>query len=547
MVVRFAIIVLFFVITYNSFSQSKVFTKEDTLFGSNTRFRSWWDVMHYNVLVKPNYNNKSISGYNIITYKTTTDSLPFEMQIDLQDPLKIDSVFIDRIKFTNYKKENNRWMMSLNAQLNNSEHTIQLFYNGIPKVAVNPPWGGGFVWKKDSLGNPWMSVACQGAGASVWFPCKDLQSEEPDRGDLLTMIVPDTLVAIGNGQLISKQKNEEGYVSYIWRVTNSINSYDIIPYIGKYTNIKDSVIGENGKLLTDYWVLNYHVAKAKTHLKPNVIKTIKCLEHWFGPYPFYDDTYKIVEAPYLGMEHQSNVAYGNFFLNGYVGKDLSNTGWGLKWDFIVVHETAHEWFGNSITSKDVADNWIHEGFASYAEVLFTECEFGKEAGNDYCEGVKKSINNDIPVIGLYDVREEGSGDMYNKGSQVIHMIRQLMSDDEKFRLLLRDISKTFYHRIITTKEFEDYLILKSGIDLKPLFEQYLRTTQIPKLEYRFIKNKLSFRYVNCINGFNMPLKIKTDKEFWIKPNTSWQTTILDNKSKKITLSRNVYVYLEKIK
>jgi aminopeptidase N len=378
MKIKIHIAFLLFVITYNSFSQSKIFSKEDTLWGSNTAYRSWWDVTHYAVSVKPDYKEKAISGNSVITYKTISDSLPFIMQVDLQDPLQVDSVLVDRTKFSNYKKEKNRWMLSLSNQQKNTEHTIQLFYHGKPKVAVNPPWDGGFVWKKDSLGNPWMSVACQGSGASVWFPCKDIQSEEPENGASLTMTVPDTLMAIGNGKLIGEWKSGAGWMSYSWQVTNIINSYDIIPYIGKYTHLKDSVIGENGKLMTDYWVLNYHVQKAQQHLRPNVIKTLKCLEHWFGPYPFYDDTYKIVEAPYLGMEHQSNVAYGNRYLNGYAGKDLSNTGWGLKWDFIVVHETAHEWFGNSVTALDVADNWIHEGFASYAEVLFTECEFGKE-------------------------------------------------------------------------------------------------------------------------------------------------------------------------
>lgn len=522
-------------------SQHKAFTKEDTLIGSNNAQRAWWDVTLYDITLKPDYNTKSIIGNTIITYKVISDSLPFIMQIDLQDPLQVDSIITNKEKFTNYKKENNRWMMYLNNQKKNSVHTIQLFYHGKPKVATNPPWDGGFVWKKDSIGNPWMSVACQGAGASVWFPCKDLQSEEPDNGALLSIIVPDTLVGIGNGKLISKQKNENGYTTYLWQVKNTINSYDIIPYIGKYSNIKDSVVGENGKLMTDYWILNYHENQAKRHLKINVIKTIQCLEYWFGPYPFYDDSYKIVESPYLGMEHQSNIAYGNFYLNGYLGSDLSNTGWGLKWDFIVVHETAHEWFGNSITASDVADNWIHEGFASYAEVLFTECEFGKEAGNDYCEGVKKSIENDIPLIGNYNVKSEGSGDIYNKGSQIIHMIRQLVDDDEKFRTLLRDISKKFYHKIISTKEFEDFISLKTGKDLKAFFNQYLRHTKVPKLEYKIVNSKLKFRYTNCINEFNMPLKIKTDRVIWIYPKTQWQSIIVDEKIKKISIDRNLFI------
>jgi aminopeptidase N len=542
---KICILILCGVASYVSFSQTKSFTKEDTLLGSNTSYRAWWDVLHYQVSVKPDFNTKSLSGDCIIMYKVIADSLPFVMQIDLQDPLQIDSVFVDAVKFTNYRKENNRWMLNLMSQQKNSEHSIRIYYQGNPKIANNPPWDGGFVWKNDSLGNPWMSVACQGAGASVWYPCKDVQSEEPDMGALLTMVVPDTLVAIGNGKLISIRNIEKNLMSYQWKVTNPINSYDIIPYIGKYTLIKDSVIGENGKLITDYWVLNYHVKKAKQHLKPNVIKTIKCLEHWFGPYPFYEDSYKIVESPYLGMEHQSNIAYGNFYLNGYAGRDLSNTGWGLKWDFIVVHETAHEWFGNSITALDVADNWIHEGFASYAEVLFTECEFGKEAGNDYCAGIRKRIENDIPLIGKYGVKNEGSGDIYNKGSNVIHMVRQLVDDDEKFRLILRDISHYFYHRIITTKEFEDYMIDRTGKHLKPLFNQYLRSTNLPRLEYKLMKNKLEFRYTNCNKDFNMPVKITTDKEIWIYPTTQWQSISLEKPSKNISLNRNVYVELVK--
>lgn len=526
-------------------AQSKVFTKEDTLLGSNHQYRAWWDVKHYHLSIKPDFKEKSISGYNIITYKVVSDSLPFVMQLDLQSPLLIDSIFFNRTKINDFKKVANRWMLQLPPQKKKSENYIQVFYHGKPTIAKNPPWDGGWVWKKDSLGNPWMSVACQGAGASVWYPCKDLQSDESDEGALIEIHVPDTLTAIGNGQLISKHINQKGWMSYLWRITHSINNYNIIPYIGKYTLLHDSIEGEKGKLMTDYWVLNYHKQKAIQHLKPNVIKTIKCFEYWFGPYPFYEDFYKIVEAPYLGMEHQSNIAYGNYYLNGYAGRDLSNTGWGLKWDFIVVHESGHEWFGNNITASDVADNWIHEGFTSYSEVLFTECEFGKEAGNDYCEGVKKSINNDIPIIGKYDVHQEGSGDMYNKGSQVVHMIRQVINDDEKFRLLLREMNRTFYHQTVSTKELELFINEKTGINLTPFFNQYLRTTQIPTLQYKIKKNKLSFRYTNCLTEFNMPVKIKTDKEFIITPTTQWQTISLEKKTKTISLDRNVYVKLEK--
>lgn len=541
------IIITFFFSCFVTLSIAQELTKQDTLIGSNHTHRLWWDVLHYDVFVKPDYTTKTIIGFNRITYRVIKDSLPFIMQIDLQNPLQMDSILLDGKLHTNYIAEKNYYLIQLSPQLKLSEHSIQLFYHGKPKTAANPPWDGGWVWKKDKFNNPWMSVACQGIGASVWYPCKDLQSDEPNRGASLTIQVPDTLVAIGNGTLVSASQLSGNIKQYKWNVTNSINSYNIIPYIGKYTLLHDSIVGVKGKLITDYWVLNYNKQKAIQHLKPNVTKTIKCLEYWFGPYPFYNDTYKIVEAPYLGMEHQSNIAYGNNYINGYAGEDLSKSGWGLKWDFIVVHETAHEWFGNSVTATDVADNWIHEGFASYAEVLFTECEFGKDAGNDYCVGVRKSIKNDVPVVGTYDVRKEGSGDMYNKGSQIIHMIRQLMNDDEKFRLLLNDISQTYYHQYVSSSELENFIQYKTGLNLKGFFNQYLRTTQIPELQYRIKRNKISYRYVNIVDDFLLPISVTINNNLiYINPTASWQTLKYNQTIKQFEANKNYYVNTKKV-
>lgn len=547
MIRLFFIVVLSCCLSLPVIAQKKQFTKDDTLLGSNHAFRSWWDVLHYDLTIKPDYKTKTISGKNIITYSVLSEKEPFVLQLDLQEPMQIDCLLVDNKHYTEYKRENNRYILNLPIQQRYEKHLIAVYFSGKPHEARNPPWDGGWVWKKDSLGNPWMSVACQGNGPSIWYPCKDLQSDESTAS--LNIIVPDSLTGIGNGKLISTQKSspQKGLTMYQWQVVNPINNYNIVPYIGKYTLIHDSIQGENGKLITDYWVLNYHKQKAIQHLKPNVTKTIKCFEHWFGPYPFYEDSYKIVEAPYLGMEHQSNVAYGNFYLNGYAGRDLSKSGWGLKWDFIVVHESGHEWFGNSITAEDVADNWIHEGFTSYSEVLFTECEFGKEAGNDYCEGVKKSIDNDTPIIGKYGVHSEGSGDMYNKGSQVVHMIRQIINNDDTFIFLLHRLNAEFYHRTATTEQIEAIVNQVSQINLTPIFNQYLRTTQIPRLEYKLSKKKLMYRYSNCIENFSMPLKIKADKEVWITPTTTWQTLALPIKINSISIDRNFYVDLEKVK
>lgn len=519
------------------FSQSTSFTKDDTLLGSNHVYRAWVDMLNYDITVKPDVINKTITGCNTMRYKVLSDSLPFILQLDLQEPMQIDSIFLDGKLFLNFKKEKNRWMLTFPKQDNKSVHYLSTYFSGMPHHAINPPWDGGWVWKKDSLGRPWASVACQGIGASVWFPCKDIQCDEATAS--LHIILPDSLVGIGNGKLQKHQ--QDGLTSYDWTVENLINNYNVVPYIGNYILVHDSVQGENGKLMTDYWVLDYHKNKVESHLKPNVTKTLKCFEYWFGPYPFYNDSYKIVEAPYLGMEHQSNVAYGNYFLNGYAGRDLSNSGWGLKWDFIVVHESGHEWFGNSVTAKDVADNWIHEGFTSYSEVLFTECEFGKEAGSDYCIGVRKSILNDSPIIGNYGVKNEGSGDMYYKGSQIVNMIRHFLNDDEKFRSLLRAINQTYYHQTVSSAELEEFISKFTNINLAPFFNQYLRTTQIPQLEYKITKNKIEFRFSNCIKDFTMPLKISADKERIITPTTQWQTLMLNTPIKQLKVDRNMYI------
>ena len=538
----FIYIILF--IACASFAQKNKYSHADSIKGTITNERLWWNALHYDIRINFSPSDSSIKGSNKISYKVLQSNST--LQLDLIAPMQIDSI-IENNKHCSWKKGGDAYFIRLNeTQDAGAIKNITAYFHGKPHVAKVPPWDGGVIWKKDKNNNPWISIACQGMAGSVWFPCKDHMYDEPDSTSLTVENVPFGLSAVSNGKLRSFTEQPDKKFSYQWVVTNLINNYNIIPYIGKYVQFNDTFIGEKGVLKLNYWVLEYNLEKAKNQFK-QVKSMLRCFEYWFGPYPFYEDEYKLVEAPFLGMEHQSAVAYGNFYMNGYMGRDLSGTGWGLKWDFIVVHESGHEWFGNNITAKDVADNWIHEGFTSYAEVLFTECEFGKEAGNDYCEGVKKSINNDIPIIGKYDVREEGSGDMYNRGSQVVQMIRQVINDDEKFRLLLRDMNETFYHKTVSSKELETFIIEKTGIDFTSMFDQYLRTTQIPTLEYKIKKNKLSYKYSNCLTEFNIPVKIKTDKEILIKPKTQWQTINLDKKSRTISLDRNVYVKLEKVK
>jgi aminopeptidase N len=362
-----------------------------------------------------------------------------------------------------------------------------------------------------------MSAACQGLGASVWYPCKDHQSDEPDQGASLAITVPDSLSAIGNGRLKEKKSNGNGTSTWVWEVKDPINNYNIIPYIGKYTNWTDTYNGEKGKLDCSYWVLDYNVEKAKKQFGRDVHPMLKAFEYWFGPYPFYEDGFKLVESPHLGMEHQSAVAYGNQYRDGYLGMDLSHTGWGLKWDFIIIHESGHEWFANNITTKDIADMWVHEGFTAYSETLFTEYYYGKEAGRDYVIGTRAEMENDKPVIGPYGVNKEGSGDMYYKGSNMLHTIRQVINDDSLFRQILRGLNKTFYHQTVTSKQVEEYFSKNRKEDLSKIFDQYLRTKNVPVLEWKITGDRISYRWANCVKGFNMPVRMADSGSTWLYP------------------------------
>ncbi|MGB8191552.1 MAG: M1 family metallopeptidase [Chitinophagaceae bacterium] len=520
-------------------NQKKAFTRQDTLRGTITPERAWWDVVQYNIQVTPDYAKKTIMGVNEIRFVVLKEGK--RMQLDLQQPMEIKSVSWNgnAVPFT---RDGNVYYLDFPSALGkskNEEQSITVNFEGKPTEARRPPWDGGWIWRKDEKGRPWMSVACQGLGASVWYPCKDHQSDEPDKGASISMTVADSLVAVANGRLKDKKTNNDGTATYTWAVTNPINNYNIVPYIGKYVTWHEDYPGEKGKLDCDYWVLDYNLEKAKTQFA-QAAKMLKCFENWFGPYPFYEDGFKLVESPHLGMEHQSAVAYGNKYQNGYLGQDLSGSGWGKKWDFIIIHESGHEWFANNITTNDIADMWVHEGFTNYSETLFTECEYGKDAGTDYISGIRKNIENDIPIIGHYGVNQEGSGDMYYKGSNALHNARQVIDNDETFRQILRGLNKDFYHQTVTSKQVEEYMSKKSKKDLSKIFDQYLRTTQIPALEYYFIadeKNKsrmrLYFRWIDCVKGFNMPVKVQLTKGSYqlITPvDEEWKYIVTDLKT-----------------
>lgn len=500
-------------------NHKKEFTRQDSLRGTNNEFRNWWDVKHYKVNVEPDFSTKSIKGTSTITFDISAKQGSDLIQIDLQEPMKIVHVKLNGQEIKEFKQDGNVYFITIGKKLKAKDNLLELQYQGNPRVAIKAPWDGGWIFTKDEKGRDWMSVAVQGLGASAWFPNKDYLGDEPDNGMELEIVTPKDLFGVGNGRLVSEKTIKDKKI-YMWKVVNPINNYNIIPYIGNYVNFKDTYQGEKGKLDLNYYVLDYNLEKAKIQFE-QVKLMLKSFEYWFGPYPFYEDSFKIIDAPHLGMEHQSGIAYGNKFKNGYLGRDLSGSGWGLKWDFIIVHEAGHEWFGNNITEKDVADMWIHEGFTAYSETLFTETYYGKKAADEYVRGTRNAIQNDIPIIGVYGVNQEGSGDMYYKGANMIHTLRTWLNDDVKFRGILRGLNKEFYHQTVTTAQIENYIAQNSGLDLTAFFNQYLRTIDIPTLEIKQENNQISYRYTTIVEGFKMPLRLN-NSEIKIYPTKDWQ-------------------------
>lgn len=518
---------------------ASAFNRQDTLRGSNGSGRNWWDVMNYSLNISIDTATHRISGSNTVTFKVLKTGMD-SMQIDLQDELTIEHIYwlqeneggTTKNSLSFEREGKVFWVKKPNAIGDTGTiQKIEIDYSGKPRKAKNAPWDGGFIWTKDSTGKPWVAVACQGLGASSWWPCKDYQGDEPDNGMSLFVNAPyGTFISNGkehidtvevedpaNGQILTKL-----VISPSGTVVNPINSYNATFYLGDYVTWTDTLMGEKGKLDLTFSVLRYHEQIAREHFKV-VKQMLHAFEYWLGPYPFYEDGYKLVEAPYLGMEHQSAVAYGNQYKMGYLGSDRSGSGVGLLFDFIIVHESGHEWFGNNITAQDVADNWIHEGITTYSEALFAEYAFGKEKAFEYTRGEWKNIRNDRNVIGEKGVNDEGSSDKYDKGSAVMHMIRMTMNNDEQFRQLLRGLNKDFYHQMVTSKKVEKYISKFAGIDCMPFFNQYLRTNVIPQLDWYVKQKKLYFRFTNVVPGFTLPIPIQSGKKKGIiHPTSEWQ-------------------------
>lgn len=530
---------LLLVIGLISLSQlSGQYSQQDSLRGSITPERAWWDLMHYHLHVDVHPEDSTLQGKNIISYKVL--EAQEILQVDLQEPLKITEVKQNGKSLDFISKGAAHFVHLKDAQEVGSHQEIEVHYAGRPHIAIRAPWDGGISWKYDNNGLPFVASSCQGIGASIWWPCKDHMADEPDSMNI-SVTTPGHLMDVSNGQLIGQEELSNGRKIFHWTVKNPINNYGVNLSVGDYVHFNEVYQGEKGPLKMDYFVLRDNLEKAKKQFL-QVPTMMASFEHWFGPYPFYEDGFKLVEVPYLGMEHQSAVTYGNGYMNGYRGTDLSGSGWGLKFDFIIIHEAGHEWFANNITYKDIADMWIHESFTAYSESLFVESEYGKEAGADYVIGTRMNINNDKPIIGVYGVNQRGSGDMYYKGSNMLHTLRQIVNDDEKWRMMLRGLNEEFYHKTVTSKQIEKYMSRFLEIDLGSFFDQYLRTTQIPTLQYVVRDGNLRYRWMNVVEGFEMPVKLWFDNEkaVVVKGGTSWRRIPLPQEG-NISVDRNYYV------
>jgi aminopeptidase N len=521
--------------------QQHAYTHADTLRGSITPERAWWDVVFYDLHVRLDPADSTIRGWNGITYRVT--GAPRAMQVDLQTPLEIDSVIQEGRRLT-YRRDGNAFFVTMAAkQPKGATRTVTVYYHGRPTIAAKPPWDGGLIWARDPDGRVWISTACQGLGASVWWPTKDTQADEPD-SQRVAITAPDSLDVVANGRLRGMTRESGGWATWEWFVTSPINNYDVAAYVGRYAQITDTYAGEGGLLTLDLRPLEAHREAARQQWQ-QVKPMLKCFEGWFGPYPWYRDGYQLIEAPHLGMEHQSAVAYGNGYQNGYKGTDLSGTGWGLTWDFIVIHESAHEWWGNSITTADLADMWVHESFANYSESLYTECRYGTPAGAAYVIGTRKLIKNDRPIVGPYGVNADGPLDMYYKGGNMLHTIRQVVGNDSIWRAVLRGVNATFAHQIVTGKQIQQYFSAHSGVDLSRVFEQYLTTTNVPTLEYRLDGTTLAYRWADVVSGFAMPIRVMVGRDQSVKltPTEQWQTTTLAlERPDAFRVDENYYVY-----
>ncbi len=540
-------ILLAFLSVHNGWGQPLP-TRADSLRGNLSSLRSCFDVTHYALDIRVDPASKWISGTCLIDMKIMATTR--RLQLDLIRQLAIAEIRDEKGRKLSFDREGDVVYVQWRRERQKGEHaSLQITYEGHPREARNPPWDGGFSWSKDKKGNPWVVVTCQGLGASAWWPNKDHGSDEPD-SMRIAITVPPGLMNVSNGRLVEVNPQEDQWTQYVWKVHHPINNYNVTLNVGHYTHFSDWHVGINGDSLSlDYYVLPEDLARARVQFK-QVSPMLSCYESHFGPYPFPRDGYKLVQSPHPGMEHQSAIAYGNYFENGYRRK--SNSAEGLWFDYIIIHESAHEWFGNSISSADIADMWIHESFATYLEAVYLECLYGYEAACNYMEGIQEQVLLDRPIVGTYHVHQPGSRDMYPKGSLMLHTLRHMVANDDLWWTALKSLSLRFRHQIVTYDDVIAYLNKALGQDYTLFFDQYLKRVDLPILEMNVASTgssyALRYRWAGVETTFDYPVRIEVDGErHLLRPTTAWKVMAIPSTGKpRVRVDRNWYVQTKKV-
>jgi aminopeptidase N len=511
--------------TLQAYSQNA--TRAEVLRGGLRPERDCYDVFFYDLEVQPDLESKSISGVCKIHFAALTD---FEkMQADLFANMQIDSIRLNGADVSWTRDFDAVFIATGQKITKDSRGVLTVVYHGKPLEAKNPPWDGGFIWKKDASGKPWVGVACQGTGASLWWPCKDHQSDEPD-SMRIACIVPSDLRFVSNGNESQVTVLPDGKTRYEWKVSYPINNYNVTLNIGDYVHLHDVHYSSDGDSLDlDYYVLRENAERSLRHFE-QVKPMLSCYERFLGKYPFYRDGYALVETAYLGMEHQGAIAYGNKFKTGYSGMDRS--GMKLPFDYIIIHETGHEWWGNSVTSADIADMWIHESFCTYSEAIYVECLYGYDTAMTYVNALRSTVSNSKPMIGTYGLNREGHSDMYVKGMLFLNTLRHVIANDDIWWPMIKNMSDTtFKYQITDYDQVTGFFCEKTGMPLTPLFEQYVKKPGLPALEYSITskRNKvcMKYRWRTDVQGFEMPVELTHGGEkVRITPTDRWQTVVL---------------------
>ena len=491
--------------------QNKKFTLKDSLRGSLRPERTCYDVINYDLNIKVELEEKTIMGFVKVNFVAKED---FEwLQIDLDSTLNIYKIDYNQIELK-YTRIGDAIFVQFPKIKKGHQHFFRVYWSGKIREAKNAPWDGGFVWDKDANGNHWVGVACEGDGASIWWPCKDHLSDEPDSMSI-SISVPNGYQAISNGNLISETNFGDSHTKFTWNVSYPINTYNVTMYIGKYEHFRDVYTAADGeKLALDYYVLPENLSKAKKHFE-QVKGMLACYEKYLDKYPFWNDGFALVEAPYLGMEHQSAIAYGNKYKRGYLGGRNPK---GIDFDYIIIHESGHEYFGNSVSCSDHAEMWLHESFTTYLESVYVECTYSYDEMLRYINNQRFQIFNSEPIVGPKDVNYLDGQDNYFKGSWILHTLRNVIDDDAKWWAMFKGFYLQQKLKITTTEDFIRYVNKYTCNDFGAFFEQYLFNADIPTLEYQIEpldKDSISVRYrwKADVSDFAMPVKVGNKKKY----------------------------------